>query len=123
MPVEATHPPLGARPDIASSQDQRTLGVLMYQPLSPSGVGGLRNPRIVGAVASRLIVTDLLTLPESFVAVQVNVTPIVSWVTVSVSQPFVGVPSVTIQLTVTSLVYHPLFPSVPVTTGWTLGGD
>ena len=81
-----------------------------------------------GAVASRLTVTlngELATL-SPFVAVQVNATPAVSAFTSWLSHPLLDkMPdsgSTVVQETVTSLVYQPLLPSVPVTCGVTTGG-
>ena len=73
----------------------------------------------IGLVASRLMVTDCVLVPPELVAVQVNVTPDVSVVTKLVSQPDCDVMadsgSLTVQPTVTLLMYHPLFPRVPLT--------
>jgi len=78
-----------------------------------------------GAVASRLIVTDFVSEPARLVALQVNVVPDVSLVTRVVSQPDVlsAGPPPSVQLTVTSLTYQPLLPSVPVMLGVTVGGS
>jgi hypothetical protein len=46
---------------------------------------------LIGAVASRLTVTDWLFGPPALVAEQVNVTPAVSVVTLLVPQPLVDV--------------------------------
>jgi len=80
-----------------------------------------------GAVASRLIVTDWLAEPPPLVAVHVNVTPVVSAVTLVVSQPVdvetADSGSVTDQLTSTLLVYQSSLPKDPVTVGVMIGAD
>ena len=68
-----------------------------------------------GRVASRFTVVDEeLDMPPPFVEVQVRVVPGVSELRVVVPQPDVDATpdsgSVVVQLTVTSLVYHPLPP-------------
>jgi hypothetical protein len=91
----------------------------LFQP-SPFGAR-LGVPVIVGAVASRLIVTDSVAVPPALVAVQVNVTSVVSAVTVFVASQagefdvMADCGSLTENVTVASLVYHPLLPSVPLT--------
>jgi hypothetical protein len=72
----------------------------------------------VGAVLSILIVTEFeVESPALFVAEQVRVVPVVSEVRVEGVQPVeVLIPdslSVTVQLTVTLLIYQPLVPAVP----------
>ena len=71
-------------------------------------------------------VTEALTVPPAEVALQVNVTPFVSLVTVEGPQPVVDVTvdsaSVTVQVTATSDVYQPLLPSVPATPAVMFGG-
>ena len=96
----------------------------MFQPAAFAA--GSRVVKIVGGVASRLIVTDRVAVPPRLVAVQVNVTPDVSEVTLVVPQPVEELTadsaSITDQLTPTLLVYQPPFPSVPVTVGVIVGG-
>jgi hypothetical protein len=116
--------PQDAMPDGASPHVNATVTSPLFQP-APFGAGE-REPLIVGTVASRLIVTDCELVPPALVAEQVNVVALVSDVIVVVPQPVcdetVESGSVTVQLTVTSLVYQPLFPSVPVTLGVITGG-
>jgi hypothetical protein len=78
-----------------------------------------------GGVASRLIVTDCVDVPPALVALQVMVMLAVSVLIVVVLQPVlegVDSASVTLQLTMTLLVYQPFVPSVPVTVGVIIGG-
>ena len=82
----------------------------------------------VGAVASRLIVTDCEALPPALVASHVTVVPLVSLVIAVGSHPLVcsvagDSASATVQVTVTSLRYQPFSPGVPVTPGAIAGGD
>src|SRR5438552_18281603 len=80
----------------------------------------------VGGDTSRLTGTDRLAGPPSLVALQVNVVPAVSEVRVVVAHPVVEVTgvsaSLTVQLTVASLTYHPFVPTVPVTVTPMTGG-
>ena len=73
-----------------------------------------------------MIVTDSEAVPPALVAVQVRVVPVVSLVIVVGPQPdddeIADSLSTTVHVTVTSLVYQPLFPSVPLTFGVTTGG-
>ena len=75
----------------------------------------------LGAVASRLMVTDLLSVPPALVAEQVSVWPAVSELMVVGSHPVLLVMddsgSLTFQLTVTLDVYQPFWPCVPWTSG------
>ena len=79
-----------------------------------------------GAVLSSLIVTLWEAVPPALVAVQVKVLPAVSAVMFvephSMSVVTVDSGSVTVQLAVTSLVYQPLLPRVPVMVGVMTGG-
>ena len=81
---------------------------------------------MLGAVTSRLMVTDCSFVPPALVAEQVRVAPVVSEVIVVGPQSLVFVTvdsaSVTVQLTSTSLTYQPLLPSVPLTFGVITGG-
>ena len=90
---------------------------LVYQPLLPS-VPEIIERLAVGPVLSILIVTEAEPeRPALFVAEQVSVVPDVSEVRLEAVQPVeVLMPdsvSVTVQLTVTSLVYQPFDPAVP----------
>ena len=71
----------------------------------------------VGATVSRRIVTDIVEVPPSEVAEQVNVMPAVSSVTKFVRQPVVELTfdskSSTSHTTCTLLRYQPPLPSVP----------
>jgi len=96
---------------------------LTYQPLVPSVPDAVRFA--LGPVASRLIVTEFEFVPPLLVAVHVNVTPVVSVVTVEEAQgeDVTGESgSVTVHVTVTLLVYHPFAPSDPLTFGVMMGG-
>ena len=101
-----------------------TVTSVLFQPCVFAA--GDRDPLIVGAVASRLMVTEAESVPPPLVAVQVSVVPGVSLETVVGSQPDEDVigdsPSTTDHDTVTSLVYQPLLPSVPTTVGVMTGG-
>jgi hypothetical protein len=81
---------------------------------------------LIGAVASRLTVTDCELLPPALVAEQVKMAPAVSLVTELLPHPVCDVivdwASVTVQLTDTLLVYQPFVPSVPLTVGVITGG-
>jgi hypothetical protein len=72
-----------------------------------------------------LIVTVSLLVPPVLLAEQVNVTPAVSLVMRWSVQPSAFVmydsSSLTLQCTITSLVYQPLLPSVPVIEGVMMG--
>jgi hypothetical protein len=79
-----------------------------------------------GALVSRLIVTESEPVfPALSVAEHVNVVPVVSVVTLCVLHPVVlATPepeSLTVQDTVTLLVYQPFEPCVPVTLGLIVG--
>jgi hypothetical protein len=97
----------------------------LFQP-SPFAAGEAL-PEIVGAVASRLIVTESVEVPPVLVAVHVNVTPVVSLVTEFVASQSTDLDviaesgSLTLNVTVTSLLYQPLSPSVPVMV-WVMTG-
>jgi hypothetical protein len=90
-----------------------------HQP-DPAAVG-VKAAAIAGTLTSRVIVTDELDVPPALVAEQVSVTPAVSELTVVEPQSVVEVTadsgSLTVQDTVTSLVYQPFRPSVPTTVG------
>src|SRR6188474_545781 len=98
---------------------------LRYQPLFPA-VPAMTVRVVTGPVLSILIVTETEPeRPELFVAEQVRVVPVVSEVKLDVLQPVEDAmpdsPSVTVQLTVTLLVYQPLAPNVPEMDGVTTG--
>ena len=110
-------------PDIASEHAKETVTAALFQP-SAFGAG-VALPPIVGAVASLFMVTDWELDPPALVAAHVSVVPAVLVLIVVGTQPLEDViadsASVTVQLTVTSLVYHPLFPRVPATFGVIIG--
>jgi hypothetical protein len=112
-------------PLIESVPTVSTVTSLTYQPFSP-GVPELTCRVAVGAVASRLMVTELEIVPPELVAVQVKVTPRVSVLTLPAPHPEVEVTlesgSLMIQPMLTLLTYHPLDPRVPVTLGVITGG-
>src|SRR5882757_7375574 len=95
--------------------------LVLFQPAPLAA--GLPPALIVGAVASRLMVTDSEAVPPSLVAEQVNGVPTagVSELIIVGSQPvFVEIAdsaSTTPHVTLTSLVYQPFAPRVPVTVG------
>jgi hypothetical protein len=72
------------------------------------------------------MVTDAEFDPPALVALHVRVVPLVSVLMVVGPHPVMDVTvdslSTTLQLTLTSLVYHPLLPSVPTTFGVITGG-
>src|SRR5215216_2155255 len=112
-------------PEGASVPLKTTSTAWLYQlPKSGARFGTPLTP--VGAVASRLIVTDCELVPPALVAVQVRVVPAVSALIVVEPQPLLeeiaDSLSVTDQETVTSLVYQPLLPCVPTTLGVITGG-
>jgi hypothetical protein len=100
---------------LPSLQVYDTVTSVLFQPLVFGP--GVALALTIGAVASRLIVTDCELVPPALVAVQVRVVPAVSVLIVVVLQPLVEViadsGSVTVQLTVTLLTYQPLLPRVP----------
>jgi hypothetical protein len=106
-------------PERLSAQENATVTSPWYQPFAFGLVVAVAL--MVGAVASRLIVTFSLLLPPALVAEQVSVTPAVSLLTVTGSQPLwllmADSLSTTLQLTLTPLTYQPLAPSVPATVG------
>src|SRR5579862_4881770 len=84
-------------------------------------------PEIMGGVWSILIMTGTeADNPTPLIAAQVNVTPGVSIVNVVVVQPAEeAMPdsgSLTVQFTVTLLVYHLFLPRVPAICGLMTGG-
>ena len=99
----------------------------MFQP-APFGAGVTAPQVRLGGVASRLIITGTELVPPALVAVQVKVVPAVSAVTlwgragVYVVEVMGDSSSVTVHVTSTSLVYHPLLPRVPVILGVITGG-
>ena len=68
----------------------------------------------------------VLDNPTPFVAEQVTVAPAVSIINVVIAQPLENLipdsESLSFQDTVTSVLYHPLFPSTPATVGTITGG-
>ncbi len=102
-----------------------TVTLVLFQPLALGT--GITWGVATGGVWSILMVTETeLCNPAPLVAEQVKVTPGVSAVSVVLPQPVEDVTpdsgSVTVQLTVTLLRYHPLFPSVPEICGTITGG-
>jgi hypothetical protein len=73
-----------------------------------------------------LIVTDWEEVPPALVAWHVRVVPVVSALMVVELQPLVDETvdsgSLTVQLTVTSLMYQPFVPNVPLVLGVMTGG-
>jgi hypothetical protein len=73
-----------------------------------------------------LIVTDWDEVPPALVAWHVRVVPVVSVLMVVELQPLVDETvdsgSLTVQLTVTSLMYQPFVPNVPLMLGVMTGG-
>jgi hypothetical protein len=95
-----------ATPDVASA----ALALAVALPLSATGLGDTLGAKL-GAVVSRLSVTDCALVPPRLVAVQVNVVPAMSLVMLVAPQPLVfemvDSASLTVQETPTSLVYQP----------------
>jgi hypothetical protein len=113
-----------AMPERASNPLKLTVTSVLFQPLAFGAGEGLALA--VGAVASLFMVTDCELVPPALVAEHVSVWLMVSVVIFSVPHPLEDVmvdsASVTVQLTVTSEVYHPLLPNVPDTLGVITGG-
>ena len=111
-------------PEVESPHEKETVTSVSFHPLEFAA--GDAEPLMVGAVASRLIVTDWDEVPPALVAVQVSVVPVVSLVIVVEPHPeleLIGDSlSMTVHETLTSLTYQPLFPSVPTTPGVMIGG-
>jgi hypothetical protein len=108
---------------IVSAPLVATVTSLTYQPLVPRVPDAVRVAE--GGLASRLIVLETELVPPALVAVQVNVTPVVSVVTVEVTQgaDVTGDSgSVTVHVTETALVYQSFVPSVPLMFGVMTGG-
>jgi hypothetical protein len=102
-----------------------TVTSLLFHP-APLANGLLAPVGPLGADASRLIVTELELVPPALVAEHVSVMPAVSVLMVVGPQPVDDVTvdsgSVTVQETLTLLVYHPFVPRVPETLGVITGG-
>ena len=111
-------------PESTSAAFVVTVTLSLYQPATLGLVVAVGLS--VGAVASRLIVTDWEAVPPPLVAEQVTIVPVVSTDTVVEPQlvvlETVDCPSETVQVTVTLEVYQPLLPSVPWTSGVMTGG-
>src|SRR5215470_1619602 len=95
-------------------------------PLAGSTIG-VTKVLITAGVLSILTVTDAdVDRPTPFVAEHVNVTPVVSAVSIVAVQPDEdAIPdsgSITFQLTLTLLLYQPLLPNVPAICGVIIGG-
>jgi hypothetical protein len=101
-----------------------TLSGWLYQPFASAARDG--DALAAGGVLSILKVLVTLVVPPSLSAVQFSCIPVVFAVNVDESQPVVermiDSGSVTVQFTVTLVVYQPALPSVPVITGVTTGG-
>jgi hypothetical protein len=114
--VDGVSQPDEARPDSASAALAATVTVRPANTVDGVAVGPS-----VGGVESRAMVTDRMLVPPALAAWQVKVTPEVSATTTVASQPVLVAialcASLTSQPTVTSLVYQPPVPCVPVTTG------
>ena len=99
---------------------------VLFQPFAFGAGEGVPNVS-TGGVASRWMMTELLAVPPPEVTVQLSVTPAVSVVMSLVSQPLVEMmlagDSSIAQLTCTSLVYQPLLPAEPATTGVMRGSE
>ena len=129
LPTPLALPPLRLRlaavatPERASLVSQPAAGTEPSVYVAPSATPVTLT---LGGVASRLMVTLAEFVPPALVTSQVRVVPAVSLSMVVKSQPLVEVManslSMTVQLTVTSLVYQPLSPSVPLTLGVITGG-
>src|SRR5690349_16324693 len=87
-----------ASPDMSSLAVNATSTSELFQPLAFAAGAGAPNAS-EGAVASRLSVTVPEPVPPAEVAVQVNVTPAVSWVTAVASQPCLLVTGVSASVT------------------------
>src|SRR5690348_12687754 len=112
-------------PEVASSPEKVKVTAWLYQPLLSAERSGVPTT-LVGAVASRLMTTLLLCMPPLLLALQVSVVPLVSVLIVVGPQPvwllMAESGSTTLQLTVTSEVYQPSLPRVPVRLGVMTGG-
>jgi hypothetical protein len=107
----------GFTPDVASVIVPDTVTLAIF-PFGGQTVDGLAKAVTTGGVVSILIMTGTeADKPAPFMAEQVNVAPTVSDVSVVGAQPEEdSIPdsgSVTVQLTVTPLRYHPLLPGIP----------
>ena len=104
-------------PDSASFASNAIDTAVEFQP-SASAAGEPALKVSVGATVSRRIVTELVAVPPSEVALQVKVTPEVSSLTEVVAHPVLeetfDSASETVQEACTSLRYQPPLPSVPV---------
>ena len=112
-------------PDVASVVVNANDTSVVFQPAAfGAGFGALHDS--VGGLASRFTVTYWLVVPPADVAVHVNVAAAVSVDNIDSPHPSVDTTdwlSATVKVTRTSDLYQPFVPTVPVTTGVTVGGD
>jgi hypothetical protein len=96
----------------------------LYHPFASAARDGVAE--VLGDVLSTLKVFEIVVVPPSLDAEHVRSVPAVSVVNVVALQPVVermtDSGSVTVQLTVTLVVYQPLLPSVPNICGVMTGG-
>ena len=96
-----------------------------FHPLA-SGAGMRAAKASVGATVSRLKVSERVKAPPADVAVQVKVTPAVSWVTELGVHPLLEVTADSLSMTDhwswMLLRYQPCLPAVPVQAGTMMGG-
>jgi hypothetical protein len=128
-PLTGSAPPLSVQTGGPARRLRASLAVMESETgdvLFHPAAFAVCETEMLGFVASRLIVTDSLVVPPALVAEQVRVVPPVSVLIVVGPQPdedeIVDSPSVTDHETVTLLVYHPLFPRMPLTFGVIAGG-
>jgi hypothetical protein len=112
-------------PEVRSLPEKETVSAWLYQPFESGGRNG--DAVTAGNVLSILIIFVVtVVVPPSLDAEHVNVTPVVSEVTVVALQPLsdkiTDSGSTTVQLSVTCVVYQPFVPRVPKRTGVTCGG-
>src|SRR5512132_2142367 len=112
-------------PEVVSLPWKAIVSWWLYQPFK-SGERDRVEPVACGGVLSILSGLVIVVVPPSLVAEHVRDSPVLSDVNVTTSQPAVEVMtdsgSVTLQLSVTLVVYQPFRPSAPVITGTTRGG-
>ena len=109
--------------DTSSVALQFTATLPVYHPPEPSGP--LATPVTTGALASRLMVTLRVVVPPSELAEQVKTVPLLfvdSVLSAHAADVMADSPSAAVHFTVTSPVYQPFLPSVPVTVYATAGG-
>lgn len=109
-------------PDVPPLPANEKVTAWLNQPFESGARAGVAW-LTVGAVLSSFTVTVYSPDSPLLVAQQVMLVPGVSVVSVRVSQLLEAVSPETCQCTVTLLVYQPLLPSVPVSSGEMDGGD